>query len=71
MQRQSVRSSNLASVGYEASTSTLEIEFLDGRIYHYFHVPEAVHRGLMGANSHGIFLNTQVKEAGYSCKRIR
>lgn len=71
MQRQLVRSSHLASVGYEVSTATLEIEFLDGSIYQYFHVPATVHRGLMSADSHGTFFDAQVKKAGYSYRKMR
>jgi hypothetical protein len=43
MQRQLVKSTNVRSVGYDASIGTLEIEFHSGGIYQYFSVPEAVY----------------------------
>ena len=43
MERQSVSSSNLASVGYDPNSETLEIEFKGGTIYRYFNVPSFVH----------------------------
>ena len=43
MERQSVSSSNLRSIGYDHSSSTLEVEFNNGSIYQYFDVPENVY----------------------------
>ena len=40
MQRYSVASSNVAAVGYDPATETLEVEFLSGSIYQYYNVPE-------------------------------
>ena len=51
MNRMSVKSSNLASVGYE--NGVLEIKFLSGRVYQYDGVPEDIHSGLMNASSKG------------------
>ena len=47
MQRTTVSSSNLASVGYDATTETLEIEFQNGAVYQYFSVSVQVYHGLM------------------------
>lgn len=44
MNRQTVNSSNLASVGYDEATSTLEIEFLNNSIYQYFDVPHHIYQ---------------------------
>lgn len=71
MQRTRVSSSNLASVGYDPATKTLEVEFLNGSIYQYFNVPEAVYRGLMAAASHGSYFDANVKKAGYRYHRVR
>lgn len=35
MERLAVVSSNLKSIGYEARTQTLEVEFTDRKIYQY------------------------------------
>lgn len=61
MQRQAVSSSNIASIGYDGQSETLEVEFLDGSVYQYFNVPSGTHAGLMAASSHGGYLSAQVK----------
>lgn len=61
METQRVSSSNIASIGYDEPTSTLEVRFLNGGIYHYFNVPLNVYRGLMAASSHGTYLNAHIK----------
>lgn len=43
MKRQSVESSNLASIGYDAENEILEVEFKHGGVYQYFDVPENVY----------------------------
>ena len=70
MNRTPVSSSNLASVGYDASQQILEIEFLTGSVYQYFNVPQAIYEGLMAADSHGRYFDANIKKAGYSYKRI-
>jgi len=61
MNRQSVSSSNIASIGYDANSQTLEIEFLNGGVYQYFDVPQYVYDGLMSASSHGQYLAHNIK----------
>ena len=70
MDRTKVVSSNLASVGYDAKTKTLEVEFNGGAIYQYFDVPSHVYTGLLFSLSVGKFFRANVKEAGYSYKRV-
>lgn len=70
MERQSVSSSNIASIGYEEASGTLEVEFLSGSIYRYFGVPAGVHAGLMAASSHGSYFNANIKQAGYSYSQV-
>ena len=69
MDRQAVSSSNLASVGYDPGSETLEVEFINGRIYQYYNVPQFMHERLMEAGSIGNFLNTQIKGA-YACSQV-
>ena len=67
MERYSVASSNIASIGYDAPSQTLEVEFLSGTIYQYYGVPENMYDELMQVGSKGRFLNTYIKNAyGYS-----
>ena len=61
MYRIPVNSTNIASIGYDSSSMTLEVEFVSGGIYQYFDVPENVYNELMSADSHGTFLNRQIK----------
>lgn len=70
MDRISVSSSDLASVGYESYSATLEIEFHSGGIYQYFGVSADVHDQLMAAGSKGQYFNQNIKNAGYSYTRI-
>ena len=66
-----VQSSNLAGVGYDASSQSLYIEFLNGGLYQYHSVPSHVHSGLMNASSHGQYFDQYVKKAGYKFTKIR
>ena len=59
MNRTPVRSSNIASVGYE--NGTLEIAFVDGGVYQYFNVPEHVYQGLMSAVPKDVIFTTTSK----------
>ncbi len=70
MQRTRVNSSNIASVGYDSASQTLEIEFTDDSIYQYYRVPTRVYQGLMNASSHGGYLDDHVKKPGYHCRKI-
>ncbi len=61
MERISVRSSNIQSVGYDTTSSILEVEFNSGSIYQYIDVPESEYEGLMNAASKGRYLNKNIK----------
>ena len=64
MQRISVTSSNIASIGYAEPTRTLEVEFNDGSIYQYFDVPNEVANEFMHnppGGSHGKYLASNIK----------
>ena len=59
MNRQSVYSSNISSIGYE--NGILEIEFHGNRVYQY-NVPQSVYNGLMSASSHGKYFAEHIKD---------
>jgi|tagenome__1003787_1003787.scaffolds.fasta_scaffold20980650_5 hypothetical protein len=61
MQRERVDSSSLSSVGYDAGSETLEVEFRNGGVYRYLEVPEDEWQSLQTAESKGHFLNTHIK----------
>ncbi|MCG8404153.1 MAG: KTSC domain-containing protein [Phycisphaerales bacterium] len=70
MDRISVESSSLASVGYEPDTSKLEVEFNTGEVYQYSGVPTNVYDGLMAAPSKGKYFDRYVKKAGYEYDHV-
>ena len=70
MDRISVRSSNIRSVGYDPESSTLEVEFNTGSIYQYSNVTESEYEGLMNATSKGRYLNRNIKDR-YQDTKIR
>lgn len=69
MNRISVSSSNIASVGYDESSQTLEVEFNSGGIYEYYGVPEYVHQELISASSVGGYFSQRVRNT-YGFSRI-
>ena len=61
MDKQNVASSMLKAIGYDDGTETLEVEFVNGRVYQYYGVPENTHSQFMGASSKGQFFNIYIK----------
>ena len=61
MKREKVKSSNIASAGYDAGKKHLDIEFVKGGLYRYFDVPEDKFRNMMKAESAGKFFAAEIK----------
>jgi len=61
MERAPVTSSDLCSVGYDAESLMLEIEFKKGAVYQYAGVPLEEYQNLMNASSHGRYFNTNIR----------
>ncbi len=57
-----VESSNLESIGYDSTTSTLYVAFLSGATYRYDNVPYEVYVGLMNAESHGRYFWEYIRD---------
>jgi hypothetical protein len=70
MERKKVNSSNIRSVGYDASSQTLEIELSDGTIWEYSRVPSEVHRRCMAAPTMISYYRDNIEE-DYSRRRIK
>lgn len=70
MKRQSVESSNLASIGYDAAEQIHEIEFNHGGIYQYYDIPQEEYDELMNEDSHGKYFVNNIKN-DYNYKRIK
>jgi KTSC domain len=61
MDRASVTSSNLAEVGYDVDSETLEIMFWSGGVYQYFNIPYFLYERLIQADSPGKFFLAEIK----------
>lgn len=61
MQRIPVDSRTMVSVGYDADSGILEIEFVNGRLYQYFDVPPARFDELLGSDSAGRYFNAAIR----------
>jgi len=70
MKRTKVKSSNIASIGYEIESKILEIEFNKGTLYEYYNVPEEEYKNIMNANSYGKYYIAKIKD-NYSYNRIK
>jgi len=74
MERISVDSSNVKSLGYNPASQVLEVEFIrkgggDGPVYSYDGVPPEKWQGLMASASKGHYLNAEIK-GHYTCTKI-
>lgn len=61
MERKFVSSSCVAAVGYDERAHVLEVEFKNGSVYRYLHVPAAAHRLLLQSASIGEYVNSVIK----------
>lgn len=70
MERQPVESEALRSVGYDASSRVLEIEFTSGAVYRYFGVPADTYMAMMRAPSFGGYFSEHIRDAGFRIDRV-
>ena len=61
IQRQPVSSSDIAGIGYDAATQTLEIEFHATGVYRYFSVPAEIATTIQSAPSPGKYFLQNIK----------
>jgi hypothetical protein len=61
MNRIAVRSTIIASIGYDPALKILEVEFEQGGVYQYSYVPEKTYIAFMQAPSKGAFLEANIK----------
>ncbi|TDC50623.1 KTSC domain-containing protein [Jiangella ureilytica] len=61
MTRWPIESSAVRTMGYDAESSTLEVEFSSGDVYRYYSVAPADVEGLILADSKGTFINQVIK----------
>ena len=70
MNRITVESRTVASASYDDPSSTMELEFVEGRVYRYFVVPRSVFDALLTADSIGRFFHEHIRDV-YPFERIR
>lgn len=72
LQRQSVSSSRIHSVGYDREKRTLEIQFHDQGIYQYIEVPERIYKDFISAAvlSKGRFFDGVIK-GKFLCRKMK
>ena len=63
MNRVSVSSAVMRSVGYDAGTRVLEVVFNNGSVYEYLDVPGEHFDALLSSASKGHFFNSRVRPA--------
>ena len=61
MNRISVASAVMNSLGYDCATRTLEVAFHNGSVYEYLEVPPEHYDALLAADSKGQFFNARVR----------
>ncbi len=61
MERTEVTSQVLVSVGYDATSQELELEFHGGRVYRYSEVPAGVHAFLLRTKHKGSYVNRMIQ----------
>ena len=61
MQRESVKSSNIRSFGYEEESQILEVEFISGAVYRYKNVPQKTWNEFKAASSKGGYFAKHIK----------
>ena len=62
MDRQFVDSSMISSIGYDATSCTLEIEFKGGAVWDYPDFPESLWYEFQSSGSKGRFFHQNIKE---------
>ncbi|MGH2476385.1 MAG: KTSC domain-containing protein [Candidatus Limnocylindrales bacterium] len=70
MNRIPLESRTLATAGYDDPSATMELEFVEGRVYRYFVVPRSVFDALLSADSVGRFFQENIRDV-YPYERIR
>ena len=62
MNRQYVDSSMITSIGYDALSCTLEVEFKNGTVWQYHEFPEYMWYEFESAESKGKYFNANIKK---------
>lgn len=69
MDREYVDSEMIRSIGFDANTSILEVEFNNGAVWQYFDFPESNWYEFRNSESKGKYLNKEIRNH-YSESRV-
>jgi hypothetical protein len=69
MERQSVKSSNIAAIGYDAESQAMEVEFKNGGIFLYSGVEPKQFTDLMVSDSIGKHFHSKIRSC-HECRRV-
>ena len=64
-----VDSSNIAQIGYDATTQQSYVEFKEGRTYIYSAVPDLSVQEFLDADSKGSYFSREIKP-NYECREM-
>jgi len=70
MDRISVNSTNLRSIGYDADALILQVEFRDGSVWNYHGVAQSLFDRLLHASSKGSFFHDHIKDR-FTARQVR
>ncbi len=70
VEMKSVKSRDIALVGYDTASEILEVVFRAGGVYRFQKVPEYVYQELMSASSHGTYFQHYIKNT-FSYEKVR
>ena len=62
IERVAIKSTSLSSIGYNHSTSVLEVEFRNDTVYQFFFVGSEAWNALLNAKSKGSYFNAEIRE---------
>jgi ABC-type branched-subunit amino acid transport system substrate-binding protein len=62
-------SSVISAMAYDATSLTLKITYVSGKVYEYRGVPETIYKEMKASGAKGIYLNHHIK-GSYPFERI-
>jgi hypothetical protein len=69
VERQTVKSSNIASIGYDSGEQVLEVEFKNGGVFQYADVEPKEYVSMLNADSVGRYLHSNIK-GKFECLKV-
>ena len=70
MHRTAVTSSNVKSVGFDRASGVLEVEYLNGNVYHYPETKPEDYAALLASKSKGRHLQQHFVKAGRAYQKL-